>query len=670
MSKQSQGHRLVLYAYTYPAYFKYATDHYKILVKFGMATLGDNETAEESAWARMRSQKGQEKATGSTNEPEAKILLGAWHIRSDKLVDDHAVHRVLKDEGCRPKAILTGSGQEWFLLPLELSDTHPEAIQLLERIMSELTVGEVGAFTSVLKPNEQFTIAFDGEVITLAEVAIRLKEKFGTFAYLSDALNDKRRCGLKATLKELITKALRKSKVATSRQWHVLDEFLRKELAASSVSKMLHSPSLLPCVETSDNFLKYVPATATSLEVVNDLITFLLAYQQRDFSKLKFVGTAEQVASLYLLSGESTIELVSLGSFEKYPSSEESKRAFHRAVISYLEATTAQVTIMNTPRSVGESTEAGTLWIPSARKRSDLLIVGAAADNFIDQRVKNHERCTINQRDLIAFELTSDPAHYIDLVEMFIDRSGNQKLGFEPTCVAVYANNAPIGIAFAQSMPALVYGPANDHPLPFVGKDETYHLRDLNDVSHLGYIQGTREFVNAIKAVHNGGLTDVKCRVSVAKSTGNPRFKKTNVGSGIQLTFADGDIRHIEKGYLLQTVPMSKTSLVAPTLLQPGEQVHSHAQAIGMPSTERALAWIQHVKLDKTLVAGYALPKMKQTSAKPILSSDLPIYSVPWEDIHPGKFDEYVAQNTGMRLETIRRVVNTIIERISFPKSV
>lgn len=666
MSKQSQGHRLVLYAYTYPAYFYVAREHFKIIVKFGMATLRDGETAEESAWKRMRSQKGQEQAMGSTNEPEEKILLGAWHVRSDKLTADHNVHRLLKDDGYRPKAIFTGSGKEWFLLPLDLDDVHPEAIQLLERIMTELTDGELDAFESVLKPNEQFTITFDGEVMSLSEVAVRLKEKFGTFSFLSDALSDKRRNGSKFTLKELITKALKRSKVASSRQWQVLDQFLRKELVASTVSKMLHSPSLLPCSETADYFLKFIPTTARSLEVVNDPITFLLAYQQLDFDKLTFVGTAEQVKGLELLKNESTVRLVSLGSFEKCGSSDEAKKAFHQAVLAYFDRTTATISILNTPRSVGASVEAGTLWIQPARKRTDLLIVGSLADNFIDQRIKNHDRCEVNQHDMIAFELTSDPMHYPELFDTFVDKSGNDKEHFEPTCVSVFVKDAIADINFDQSMPALVYGPADEHPLPFNGCGESYKLKNLNDVSHLGYIEGTREFVLALKKIHVPVKFVSQCQVSVAKSTGNPRFKKSTTATGISLTFADGDVRDIEKGYLLQTDPLVKNGLVAPSILQVGETVHSHAKAIDMPSLERAEAWIRHVKHDKTLTAGYAIPKMKQTSAKSILNGDLPIHSVPWEDIEPGKLDEYIAAKSGMSLETIRRVVNTVIDRISF----
>ena len=664
MSKQQHGYAvhkdLVLYAYCYPQdLFAFGPKFYRLAVKFGMATLGKGETAAEAAKNRMDKQRQKDMLSGGTNEAFSKILLGAWHIRSDKIPNDHIFKPLLRDSGYYDQSLLTGSGTEWYLMPYNPADLLPEPLVIIEKMMADLADGDQDAFDSVLPGNGlPFRFEYENKMLTISEATKVFDDKVSTGGKLAMAFAQFiKRPGM--SFRTVFLRALEESRVHSAAYPKALERFVFNNLSAHMVSERLYAPALLPCGRNASALLDRVPASAKTLEVVNDPLTFITAVVLGKFDQVTFVGTRGQVQDLSFLSADPMVRLIAINEDDSQP-------AYHAAVMNHLSTTHAATRILNTPLSVGTSAIAGSLWISAAKDTTDDLIAGVALDCVIDKKSDSNKFTD----GLSGLHLLNDQTQIPELDAMFIKASVQPKQHFEPVGIVVYSKTTTT-ISVSDEREALVYGPADDHPLPLNVGRELVKLESVDDVSHIGHIPHLGEFVKAAKIAHGG--SDRRGRKSVAKpgdvavlipdGVGNPSFKRSSTKSGAKIVLADGRICQIEKRYLASTQPL-REGVIVPRVSVDTDVVPNTA-IIHMP-VARAEAYVQFELHDPSVIALHAIVNMKQTTIKTVLTSTVPIANIPWESIEVGKFDQYLAQQTGLDLGKIRSVVEEVIRRISY----
>jgi len=654
--------QVILYAYTYPAFLALAEKYGMLFVKFGMTKADIDQTTEESTWDRLNHQT-------DANEAEDKILLACWLVNSDTLINDHVVHNLLKRDGYRNNSLLTGSGKEWFSFPFDFKDKKPEPLAILERYMSEIAGKGANAFTSVLSGPE-FKIDFDGKQATIEQAYAYYEEKFPSIRDIGLARIEKiknRNRNIRSLLKDLIVAALKKHKTSESKKTSFVNDFVFREFVKPSIAAMVETPAILPCRKTAEDFLDRVPAEATSLAVVNDVQTFLWAYFKRDFEELVFIGNDTQVASLSMLDDEPHLSFHSIGNGHRDTSkagfTEQARRLGHVDAI-----------IVNTSRTAGESEEA---WIqPAIDTGAKHIIFGALADNFLNARPRSSKArekfLSLFENKAVDFELVADPFSRRDLRETFFINSSSAgekgKSHFEPVCIVSITNGDSLIVTDKER--ALTYGSnVETPPHPLVNTLDTTRmsLAEFRDMTHLGYLPGISAVIEAFSKLSKDLETEfiTKANVVMPKSTGNPPFRVSHVPDTIEVLFADGIARQIEKRFLLQTKPKSGSGLVSHVVLGPSPAPIKHAWFSEFPSERRAKAYIEHATKDKVLIAIYAVLKMKQNAVSSIIASDLPPAGIPWEDIEVGSFGKYLAVTTGLNLDQLQALGDVTINTIS-----
>lgn len=671
--KKHQEHRnLVLYMYCYPPdLFCVAPMYGRLAVKFGMATLDEDTTALESARARMNHQKGKD-SNGSTNEAYGKIVLASWDFsKLTKYVqNDHVIAGLLKSLGYRDTSVLDGSGTEWYMLPFNSKSTIPDAIKIVEALFQEHAGGQIPGLVSAIPKIGEYRIEYDESLLTLSEARELFEDKMYSSGLISSAYTSFLKTD-SLGLRSVFMGALNKSTLHPSKFQYTIARFVEStfyagDSALDMVSPKLYAPALLPCHETSAEFLAKVPPDTDLVEVVNDPITFISLVVLGSCKKVRYVGPEEHVAAMTKFSKDEMIELVGIDS--------ASKDAYFNGLKNHFTTSNAQIRILNAPLCVGEADFAGVKLIDSARGSSDVLIAGVAADTIMNRR--DSLRPTL-LNGLSELRLVNDPAHNPSLLERFISKSVNVKEHFEAVGILVYKVGHGGPAMFSDGRKALVYGPRDEHSLPFIGCEST-EFDTPNDLSHVGLIKGLGEFIDAGMKAHHGSFVGNAPSLKAVKDgevvvlypgrVGNPVFKKGTVPAGAEIVFADGRRALIEKRFFLATRP-SKTSTkygaTLPMIAESNDGAIEDACKASMLK-RHAEAYLKFQASDQTLIALGAALALKQTTIGNVLGNQIPFKNVPWADIELGKFDEYVATVSGLSIEVIRRVTNTIIDRITY----
>ena len=662
--KQYQVHKeLVLYAYCYPdQLFGMAMMYGALPVKFGMATLLPGCTLLESARNRMSHQK-EKGSSGATNEAFAKIVLGAWYIQTSKIESDHVIAEMLKKEGHYDTVVLNGGGREWYLFPFDENDRHPECISIIERMLLTRAGGDTSAFESVLT-DKVFSIEYDNVLCTIPEARAKFADRVSASSKLTAAFKQFQKTrGI--SLRTVFMKALTASKVHKNLYAKAIDQFMigtmYKADGSTMVSDRLYSPALLPSHQNSIEFLSKVPADTTVLEVVNDPITFMSAVVLGTFTKVRFVGTEDQAKMLAVFGADAQIEIVGLKA--------SSQIEYHKALNEYLSATPADVRILNAALSVGNKKIAGAKTMLSARKTSKVLIAGVPLDCIMNRKDPNRNQVLAAPCDI---RIVNDLTHIAELSDRFIGGSCNKKEHFEAVGTLTYGVASETTISDGRE--ALVYGPANEHSLPLPINNSISKVQSVDDICFLGMILDSGKVVDAAVKVHGGSFKSNAGRcgklgagdvyVQYPGKVGNPSFKKSALKSGASITLFDGRKLLVEKRFLGQTQPAEGAGLVLPSItLNPsaGDTV-----GVAVMPKRHAEAYLKFESSDPTVIAIHALLIQKQTTVGNILGAVVPFKNIPWSDIEIGKFDEYMAANSGLDINIIRHVTAKVLELITY----